>query len=105
MGKLKTDHEHYRHPATLTFREQLKRMRTSFGSEPNGTIGNGGQSTADERMPLIANGSGASHSNHGFWHDVFLDPKKTPGLDSPNPFVRWPVHVFNVFKIVLLSST
>lgn len=81
-------------------------MRTSFGSDPAGTVGTGSQSHADEHTPLIAaNGAPTAHSNHGFWHDVFLDPKKTPGLDSPNPFVSWPVHVFNVFKIVLLSST
>lgn len=80
-------------------------MRTSFGSGPNGTPGNGGQSHLDEHTPLIANGRTASHNGHGFWHEVFLDPKKTPGLDSPNPYVKWPVHVFNVTKIVLLSST
>lgn len=78
-------------------------MRTSFGSGPNGTSGEG-SNPADERTPLIANGGTASHNGHGFWHDVFLDPKKTPGLDNPNPFVKWPVHVFNVCKIVLLSS-
>lgn len=69
--------------------------------------GNGDQSQLDEHTPLIptSNANGAAHNGHRFWHDVFLDTKKTPGLDSPNPFVRWPVHVFNVFKIVLLSST
>lgn len=51
--------------------------------------------------------NGASHTNHAdhFWRDVFLDPKSTPGMDSHNPFVSWPVHGFNVFKITLLSST
>lgn len=60
----------------------------------------------DEHTHLLSNGDGAAahHDNKGFWRHVFLDPKTTPGLDSPKPWIKWPVHVFNVIKVVLLSS-
>lgn len=83
-------------------------MRTNSGTL-TGHGSSSGTNTLDvnERTRLLANGDGAAaHSDQkGFWHQVFLDPKKTPGLDSPKAWVRWPVHVFNVIKLVLLSST
>jgi Ca2+:H+ antiporter len=60
-------------------------------------------SHVNENTPLIPNGGGSLHNGRGFWGQVFL-VKDTPGLDSPNPFVSWPVHVSNVLKITLLSS-
>lgn len=76
-------------------------MRTNAATRPNG-----GPSHQDptESTPLINGGGNTDHGGH-FWHDVFLDPKKTPGMDSHNPFVSWPVNAFNVFKMTLLSST
>lgn len=84
----------------------MRSFATGPGSGPD--VGHGQQSTAvNEITPLLPNGDGAGATNNhrgGFWRQVFLDPKKTPGLDSPNPFVKWPVHVFNITKVVLLSS-
>lgn len=83
-------------------------MRTSFkvnGTGHNGAADGEGQSHVNENTPLIAvpNGGGSSHNDRGFWGQVFLG-KHTPGLNSPNPFVKWPIHVFNILKITLLSS-
>lgn len=83
-------------------------MRPSFKIDrtgQNGSADDEGQSHVDENTPLVGvqNGGGSSHNGRGFWGQVFLG-KHTPGLDSPNPFVSWPVHVWNVFKITLLSS-
>lgn len=80
-------------------------MRPSFKIGQNGSADDEGQSHVDEHTPLVGvpNGGGSSHNSRGFWGQVFLG-KDTPGLNSPNPFVRWPVHVWNVFKITLLSS-
>lgn len=83
-------------------------MRPSFKIDrtgQNGSADEEGQSHVDENTPLVglSNGGGSSHNGRGFWGQVFLG-KHTPGLDSPNPFVKWPVHVWNVFKITLLSS-
>ncbi|KAG8169930.1 hypothetical protein KVR01_000675 [Diaporthe batatas] len=94
--------------SNVSFREQLKRMRPSFKidrSGQNGSADEEGQSHANEHTPLVGNqnGGGSSHNGRGFWGQVFLG-KHTPGLDSPNPFVKWPVHVWNVLKITLLSN-
>lgn len=83
-------------------------MRPSFKidrSGQNGSADEEGQSHVNEHTPLVGvqNGGGSSHNGRGFWGQVFLG-KHTPGLDSPNPFVKWPVHVWNVLKITLLSS-
>jgi hypothetical protein len=83
-------------------------MRPSFKIDRtghNGSADEEGQSHVDERTPLVGvpNGGSSSHNGRGFWGQVFLG-KHTPGLDSPNPFVKWPVHVWNVLKITLLSS-
>lgn len=76
---------------------------TTATSRPNGATS---QRPTEETPLLNGDGDGAPpHSDDHFWRDVFLDPKKTPGMDSHNPFVSWPVHFFNVFKITLLSST
>lgn len=80
-------------------------MRTNTAIRPHG----GGPShlVPSEDTPLL-NGDNAldhAHPRDHFWRDVFLDSKKTPGMDSHNPFVSWPVHAFNVVKITLLSST
>lgn len=76
-------------------------MRTNAATRPNGGPSH---RNPTEDTPLINGANTTDHSDH-FWRDVFLDPKKTPGMDSHNPFVSWPVHAFNVFKITLLSST
>ncbi|KAH8755014.1 Sodium/calcium exchanger protein-domain-containing protein [Diaporthe sp. PMI_573] len=66
---------------------------------------NDGESYADENRPLVGvpKGDGLSQNSRGFWGQMFLG-KHTPQLDSPNPFVKWPVHIWNVLKITLLSN-
>lgn len=83
-------------------------MRPSFKIDrtgQNGSADDEGQSHVNENTPLVGhlNGGNSSHNGRSFWGQVFLG-KETPGLHSPNPFVRWPVHVFNILKITLLSS-
>ncbi|KAK7736569.1 Vacuolar calcium ion transporter [Cytospora paraplurivora] len=76
-------------------------------SSTNGSANLEGRSEANEESPLInrrATNGTSHHDGRGFWGQVFLDPKRTPGLDSRNPFVSWPVHVFNVLKVTLLSN-
>ncbi|CAN8097976.1 unnamed protein product [Discula destructiva] len=77
-------------------------MRTNTATAPNGGPVH---RHPTEETPLI-NGAGAGAPDHAdhFWRGVFLDPKKTPGTDSHNPFVSWPAHAFNVLKVTLLSS-
>lgn len=82
-------------------------MRTNTGSRIHGNGSRVGTiAMPDENTHLLPNGDGAAahHDPKGFWRHVFLDPKTTPGLDSPKAWVKWPVHVFNVIKVVLLSS-
>ncbi|KAK2599249.1 hypothetical protein N8I77_011019 [Diaporthe amygdali] len=83
-------------------------MRPSFKIDrtgQNGSADDEGQSHVNENTPLVGhlNGGNSSHNGRSFWGQVFLG-KETPGLHSPNPFVRWPVHVFNILKITLLSN-
>jgi Ca2+:H+ antiporter len=93
--------------ATVNFRQELRRNKPG-AEEP------------DEQTPLIANGSasqsghgagdGAGHGNgHGFTNgsatrEFFFNKRKTPGLHDPNPFVKYPSHVWHITKVTLLSS-
>ena len=75
----------------------------------NSGIGIGGGSTLagpDENTPLINGHSGSDGNGDGpgFWRQVLLDPRHTPGTDSSNHAVRYSAHVFNVTKATLLSS-
>ncbi|EON99863.1 putative calcium proton exchanger protein [Phaeoacremonium minimum UCRPA7] len=75
----------------------------------NSGIGIGGGSTLagpDENTPLINghSGSDGNGDDPGFWRQVLLDPRHTPGTDSSNHAVRYSAHVFNVTKATLLSS-
>ena len=80
------------------------------GSADRTNSGIGGRSLAgpDESTPLINGGHAGSDGNGdgpGFWRQVLLDPRHTPGTDSQNHAVRYSAHVFNVTKATLLSST
>ena len=37
-------------------------------------------------------------------HDIFLDRKHTPGMESENGFVRVNANIFNITKVTLLSN-
>jgi hypothetical protein len=71
----------------------------------NGTSDPERQAT-NESTPLLSGGflqnGGASRRDQAY--HLFLDRKHTPGVDSANPFVKWPAHVWHVTKITLLSS-
>lgn len=58
----------------------------------------------DESTPLINGRSGSDSDGPGFWRQMLLDPRHTPGTDSSNHAVRYSAHVFNVTKATLLSS-
>lgn len=77
-------------------------MRTNTATRPEGGPSHHGMPI--ESTPLLNGGGAPNHDDH-FWRDVFLNSKTTPGMDSHNPFVSWPVHGFNVLKITLFSST
>ena len=38
------------------------------------------------------------------FHEIFLDKRHTPGMESNNAFVRVNAHVFNITKVTLLSN-
>jgi Ca2+:H+ antiporter len=61
----------------------------------------------DERSPLLANGDGAaegSNATRSTLHELFLNRKHTPGMESENKFVSVLAHVFNITMITLLSN-
>lgn len=64
-----------------------------------------GYTTMDsERRPLLGNGHSTTESDSDFsWRDFFLDTKRTPGTNDPNPLVKYPTRVWNVTKVTLLS--
>ncbi|KAK4111294.1 Calcium/proton exchanger [Canariomyces notabilis] len=56
-----------------------------------------------EVRPLLGHRISSHHSS-GFWRHLLLNPRSSPGTDSPNPLVRWPAYLWNVTKVTLLSS-
>lgn len=56
-----------------------------------------------EQTPLLgANGNGTAHRST--LHELFLNKRYTPGMDSENRFVRGAADVFNITKVTLLSN-
>jgi Ca2+:H+ antiporter len=55
-----------------------------------------------EVRPLLGHRISSHHSS-GFWRHLLLNPRSSPGTDSPNPLVRWPAYLWNVTKVTLLS--
>jgi Ca2+:H+ antiporter len=56
---------------------------------------------------LTVNGNG--NGNEGVrkrstFHEIFLNKRHTPGMESDNPFVRANAHVFHIVKATLLSN-
>lgn len=60
----------------------------------------------DELSPLLANGGGGAGGSNGrsTLHELFLNRKHTPGMESDNKIVSVLAHSFNVTKITLLSN-
>jgi Ca2+:H+ antiporter len=56
---------------------------------------------ADENTGLL-NGNGVRRE--GTLHELFLNKRHTPGMDSENTLIRWNANVFNVAKVTLLSN-
>lgn len=90
-------------------RDHLRRA----GTGPNHANGNANGHPVDPRMdeesPLLGPRHAASHisvhPDSGFWRHLLLNPHSSPGADNPNPFIRWPAHVWNVTKVTLFSCT
>lgn len=58
---------------------------------------------ADENTGLLgANGNGGVRKST--LHELFLNKRHTPGMESENGFIRFNAHVFNVTKVTLLSN-
>ncbi|KUI55730.1 Vacuolar calcium ion transporter [Cytospora mali] len=80
------------------------RPSLSFKAGASGPHGaENGEGSHTEQTPLLDHPNGAVNGR-GFWGQIFLDAKKTPGVNNPNPFIKWPAHVFNIFKVTLLSN-
>ena len=59
---------------------------------------------ADETTGLLGpNGNGGVRKRSTL-HDIFLDWKHTPGMESENGFVRVNANIFNITKVTLLSN-
>ncbi|KAK0742515.1 Sodium/calcium exchanger protein-domain-containing protein [Apiosordaria backusii] len=59
----------------------------------------------DEESPLLGHGHRlANGSEPNFWKHLLFNRTSSPGTKSSNPLVRVPAHVWNVFKITLLST-
>ena len=61
----------------------------------------------DERAPLLPNGDGAAQGDiapKSTLHEIFLNRKYTPGMESDNMFVKVSANTFNITKITLLSN-
>lgn len=101
------------HPTVHTrTREELRRVETGNSKIANQSTANGNGSTntfaspddmGDERRPLL--GRSTSHAEPGFWRHLLINNQSSPGINSPNPFIRWPARVWNVTKVTLLSCT
>ncbi|KAH6618080.1 Sodium/calcium exchanger protein-domain-containing protein [Chaetomium sp. MPI-SDFR-AT-0129] len=96
----------------LIRRVETGRGQNTFYGTTNGTT-NGSSSSPfsplanmnGEREPLLGGqGSSILHPEPGFWRHVFINTRSSPGTDNPNPFIRYPAHLWNVTKVTLLSS-
>ncbi|KAL2187505.1 Calcium/proton exchanger [Thermothelomyces heterothallicus CBS 203.75] len=93
----------------LKTRDHLRRVET--GKITSTANGNGSTSFAGfgdmdgERRPLLGHQATSTlHAEPGFWRHLLIHAESSPGIDSPNPLVRWPAQVWNVTKITLFSS-
>ncbi|KAG0648940.1 calcium ion transporter [Hyphodiscus hymeniophilus] len=61
---------------------------------------------ADENTGLLgANGTGnGGVRKKSTFHELFLNKKHTPGMESENKFVKVNAHIFNITKVTLLSN-
>lgn len=92
-------------------RDQLRRIETGKTSDLTNGHGNGNTSAFSsldqmdgERRPLLGNHvSSTLHPEPGFWRHLLVNARTSPGIDSPNPFVRYPARVWNVTKVTLFS--
>ena len=93
-------------------RDHIRRVETGkFSNPPNGNGSTSGHySSLDEmdgeRRPLLGHNLASTlHAEPGFWRHLLVNPRGSPGTDSPNPFVKWPARAWNVTKVTLFSCT
>ena len=66
---------------------------------------NDGQTEQTPLLTVNSNGNGNGDVRRkSTFHEIFLDRKHTPGMESTNSWVRGSAHVFNVTKVTLLSN-
>ncbi|KAK4128471.1 Calcium/proton exchanger [Parathielavia appendiculata] len=98
------------HTVHIKTRDQIRRIETGRLSDPPN--GNARFSSLDdmpvndERRPLLGHHHLAStlHAEPGFWRHLLINPQSSPGINSPNPLVKWPARGWNVTKVTLFSS-
>jgi len=59
---------------------------------------------ADETTGLLGPNGNEGVRKRSTLHDIFLDWKHTPGMESENGFVRVNANIFNITKVTLLSN-
>lgn len=100
----------------LLRRETARTQNTSYGTTNGTTNGTANGSFSNPYSPLgnmngesepLLGGHGSSilHPEPGFWRHLLVNTRSSPGTDNPNPFIRYPAHVWNVTKVTLLSCT
>lgn len=108
------DSDRLTHPTVNTkTREELRRAETGSSKTSNQANGNGSSSAFanhddmdGERRPLLGHHVASTlHAEPGFWRHLLISNQSSPGINDPNPFVRWPARVWNVTKVTLLSCT
>ncbi|KAI0169003.1 Calcium/proton exchanger [Hypoxylon sp. FL1284] len=85
-----------------SFQNQLRKTLTSL-TNPDYPHENG---NAHEGTPLLGrmNHLANGHHEHGDTWRFFFNSQHTPGTDNPKPWVKYPAHVWHIFKATLLSS-
>jgi len=57
-----------------------------------------------EQTPLLGSNGNGGTQPEGTLHELFLNKRHTPGMESENRFVRGSANVFNITKVTLLSN-
>jgi Ca2+:H+ antiporter len=96
------------HTVNIKTRDQIRRIETGrFSDPPNAHFSSLDDEMNGERRPLLGHHHVPStlHAEPGFWRHLLINPQSSPGIDSPNPLVRWPARAWNVTKVTLFSCT
>jgi len=60
--------------------------------------------SSSEQTPLLGTNGNGGVRREGTFHELFLNKRHTPGMDSENSLVRGSANIFNITKVTLLSN-